>query len=312
MIVKDLSKTDLAERIATSGICLDTGAFRTLVRSDVGTLVEPLLELYSEFPIETGEVICDFFVRISAPSRFRQVFRPQVRAYIDEEDPFEPMARDLALPLFESALNWCIATQTQRHLLLHSGVVAKDGCAMILPAPSGSGKSTLSAYLSLNGWRLLSDEFGIISLEDGSVIGNPRPISLKNESISELAKFGGDGFLSQPFEGTIKGTIAYLRPFGPSLSELTSPCSPTLVVFPSFERGAKLKLEAVGKAEAFHRIIQNSVNYLTHRQVGFDTISQLVEGCGTFELCYSDHREAIDALTGLLSDQAQGQSKLPA
>ena len=312
MILKDLPKPALAELLATSGISLDTGAYRTRVRTDVGDLARELSELYAGFPVETEDAICDFFVRISAPPGLRKVFRPQVRAYIGDDDPFEPMPRDLAMPLFESALNWCIATQIQRHLLLHAGVVAKDGFAVILPAPSGSGKSTLSAYLSLNGWRLLSDEFGIIEVDSGSVLGNPRPISLKNESIGEVSKVGAEAHMSRPFEGTTKGTVAFLRPFGASLTDLSEPCVPAHVIFPSFERGAELRLTEVERGTAFHRIIQNAVNYLTLGRAGFEAASRLVEQCGAFELRYSDYRDAVEVLTDLMPARPRCRARLQA
>ena len=307
MILRELTTPALSELLSTSGISLDTGSFRTHLRTDVEELVEEIAAQYAGFPIETEPAICDFFLRISPPSTLRRHVRKNVRAYVDDRDPFEPMRRDLAYPLFESALNWCIATDINRYLMLHSAVVARDGHAVVLPAPSGSGKSTFCAYLSLAGWRLLSDEFAILRPEDGRILGNPRPVSLKNESIDYIGQACDAGRLSRRFEGTIKGTVAFLRPSGVTLSELHEPCKPALLVFPSFQRGAPLALTRIEKAEGFMRLIDNAVNYLTLGQSSFDCLSSLADRCAIFRLEYGNVDEAIATLEELLEEATSSQ-----
>ena len=60
---------------------------------------------------------------------------------------------------------------------------------MLLPAAPGSGKTTLCAGLSLRGWRLLSDEFGLIRPGTTDLVPVPRPMALKNESIDVIRQF---------------------------------------------------------------------------------------------------------------------------
>ena len=300
MILKDLSSSELSDHLSTAGIALDFGSFRVNLRTDIEELTEALTQLYSGFPVETEPAICDFFVRIGAPSRLRKFIRPKVSAYIDNLDPFAPMPRDLAFPLFESTLNWCVASDIARYLLLHAAVMSRNGRAAIFPAPSGTGKSTLSALLSLAGWRLLSDEFAILTAEDGRLRASPRPISLKNESIDIIAEAGGAGRLSRKYEGTIKGTLAYLRTEGPSLEEMEQACVPALVIFPSFKSGASLKVEPMEKSEAFMRLIDNAVNYLLLGRTAFLTLTSVVERCGIYHLEYGDSDEAIATLEALL------------
>lgn len=86
-----------------------------------------------------------------------------------------------AFPQLEWAMNWCISTQANFYLLLHSAVIERNGFAAIMPAPPGSGKSTLCAALINRGWRLLSDELALISLHDQNIYPLARPVGLKND-----------------------------------------------------------------------------------------------------------------------------------
>ena len=78
----------------------------------------------------------------------------------------EPFPLDTPLPLLEWGTNYALATRLFCYLLLHAGVVERGGRAIVMPALPGSGKSTLTAALTLRGFRLLSDEFGVVRLED--------------------------------------------------------------------------------------------------------------------------------------------------
>src|SRR3546814_5884714 len=66
-------------------------------------------------------------------------------------------------------------------------VTGVQTCALpiFLPGAPGSGKSTLTACLVHNGWRLLSDEIALVSLQDGGLTALARSISLKNRRSEE-------------------------------------------------------------------------------------------------------------------------------
>ena len=77
--------------------------------------------------------------------------------------------------------------------MLHAAVVERNGSALFLPAMPGSGKSTLCAALTYRGWRLFSDEFGLIEPARGAVLPLPRAIPLKNRSIEVIRRFAPQG-----------------------------------------------------------------------------------------------------------------------
>ena len=113
--------------------------------------------------------------------------------------------------MLKLGLNWLVWTSTARYLLVHAAVLERQGQALVLPGPSGVGKSTLCAALVARGWRLLSDEVAMIRPRDGLLQPYPRPISLKNELIDMIARMVPDAHFSRRFDGTIKGTVAFMR-----------------------------------------------------------------------------------------------------
>src|SRR3546814_6175040 len=75
-----------------------------------------------------------------------------------------------------------------------------------------SDLSTLTACLVHNGWRLLSDEMALVSLQDGGLTALARPISLKNRSIDLIADILPNAALSARSEDTVTGAVALLKP----------------------------------------------------------------------------------------------------
>ena len=63
-------------------------------------------------------------------------------------------------------------------LVVHAGVVAVDGSAVLIPGTSMSGKSTIVDALVSRGATYLSDEFAMLD-EAGNVWPYPRPIALR-------------------------------------------------------------------------------------------------------------------------------------
>lgn len=74
-----------------------------------------------------------------------------------------------------------ISEYAKTHVLVHAGVVAIEGRAIILPGMSGSGKSTLVSHLVREGATYLSDEYAAID-SLGLIHPYPRPIALRPSS----------------------------------------------------------------------------------------------------------------------------------
>ena len=280
---------------------LRTGPFTVRLRCEHAPSLANLQRLYRYHPAADADALGDFSIGLLRPFGLRRWWRPQVQLHTDSTTPFEPFPLDHALPLFEWGLNWCIATQAHRFLMLHSGVVEKDGLAIIMPALPGSGKSTLSAALMLRGWRLISDEFGLIQPQDPQLLLHPlpRPIPLKNRSIEVIREFSQQAELGPVFPRTRKGDVAHLMASEHSQQNCMQTARPGWVLFPRYQSGSQTRLETLSRGWAFLKISSNSFNYKLQGARGFNAVADLVERCPAFALEYSDLDQAIERIEAI-------------
>ena len=252
--------------------------------------------LYGAFRVEPDDSITDASVILRQARGARRVLGPQIELWLDGSRPFEPYPRDTALLLMEWGVNFALAKRLHCHLLLHSGVVEMHGRAVVIPAMPGSGKSTLTAALSHRGFRLLSDEFGVVRLSDSCLLPLLRPVALKNESIDVIARFAPDAILGPRFPKTRKGTVAHLALDASTVDERHTAAQPAVVVFPRYDPSVGFALDSVPKARAFARLAVNSFNYEILGPDAFDALGRLVAASDCYELRYSDLDRAIDAI----------------
>jgi len=295
--VAEITDAGVRERLAAKGLTIDCGAAVVRIQSDVPELAAMLRLLYGAFQIEPDDVVTDASVMLRLARGSRRVFRPQIELWLDGNRPFERYPRDTPLPLVEWGVNFALAKRLHCYLLLHSGVVEMGGRAVVIPAMPGSGKSTLTVALSQRGFRLLSDEFGVVRLSDSRLLPLLRPAALKNESIDVISRFAPDAILGPRFPKTRKGTVAHLALDASTVDERHTPAQPAVVVFPRYDPTVEFELDSVPKARAFGRLAVNSFNYEVLGPDAFDALGRLVALSDCYELRYSDLDRAIDAIT---------------
>jgi HprK-related kinase A len=164
--------------------------------------------------------------------------------------------------------------------------------------------------LTLRGFRLLSDEFGVVRLEDSRLMRMLRPLALKNASIDVIRRFEPSAVIGPSFPRTHKGTVAHLAPLASHFDARHEVAEPALVVFPRFDPSVRVELEPVSKARAFARLANNSFNYPALGRASFDALGQLVEESSCWQLRYGDLQGAIAALSEVL-DQTRPASAAP-
>ncbi|MBF0181678.1 MAG: HprK-related kinase A [Magnetococcales bacterium] len=293
-----LTPGETARRLKSrDGLAWRAGPFVVSLRADVPAFPEQFHLLYGEHRLaeEIGKTN-DFRLELARPWGLRRWWRPKVFFEMDGPTRMAPFPLDHALPLFEWGFNYAIATRANQYLLLHAAVVAQGERALLLPGLPGSGKSTLCAALVLRGWRLLSDEFGLLRPGSGELAPLPRSIALKNASIAVIRAFDPAAVLGPEFPKTRKGTVAHLRPPPESVQDQERVARPVWVVSPRFEAGAAARLVPLPRDHGFLRLAHNAFNYELQGERGFRAVTRMTRECRFFDLTFGDPGEAVALL----------------
>ncbi len=299
-----LAETVLHSRLRGPGLGVRVGPFDICIHAEVSGLAAPLRQLYGDYTLLEAGQDFSFHVRlVDAPRSLP--WRPRrVRFLVDGRAPHEDMPRDQALAVLEWGINLVVALRYHCFLMLHAAVVERNGQALVLPAAPGSGKTTLCAALVHRGWRLLSDEFGLVRPGTIELLPLPRLMPLKNESIEVLRAFAPQAELGPLIRGTRKGDIRHLRPPTESVQRGHETARIRWIVFPRWARGVGLSMLPLMRTEGFMGVASNAFNYEMLGHAGFATVRELVDASECLQLEYSDLGEAVAALTALADQHA--------
>lgn len=301
-LVGQLEPSQFSARLAGPGLGVRVGPFDFLIRAHVRGLDAPLQRLYRDYPLLDGGHI--YSARVALREVWGLLPRPgrRVRFSVDGRVPHEDMPADQALAVLEWGLNLTMALRFHRFLMLHAAVVERGGRALLLPAAPGHGKTTLCAALAHSGWRLLSDEFGLMRPGAVRLVPVPRPMPLKNESIAVLREFAPDAEFGPEILNTRKGDIAHVRAPVSSVRRAADEAAPAWLVFPRWVAGAPLTIEDIPKTEALMALAANAFNYELHGETAFLTLRDLVSRARCCRLVYSDLGAAVEVLTGMAAE----------
>lgn len=303
MKISEVPLAELARLLRCGDLLLRLTPFVARVASDVPSLAQDIALMYADFDICLPDVFADFHVQVWRDSGVRRWIKPQARFSFDGQPSFTGLPVAQAFAMLEWGLNWCVAAHSHQYLVIHAAVIEKDGKAVVLPAPPGSGKSTLCAGLVMKGWRLLSDELALYELQSGLIYGMARPISLKNQSIDIIKRLAPDAVMTAPVPDTTKGTIALLRPSVSSVMRVKEPVQATWIVLPNYVHGSPPILAPHSRARTFMLLAEQSFNYDTQGQNGFDAVTALVDRTRCYQFTYSSLDDAQRVFDNLLQGQ---------
>ena len=299
MRIGSLSEGAFIRQIRFDGLPLRLGPFNFRIRVDNPSVAAIAHPLYSLFALAPADGLFDTHIHLARPRGIRRWLKPQGHFLVDGRCALRPHAVRHGFPSLEWGINWCIATRAHHFLMLHAAVVERRGFAMLFPAAPGFGKSTLCTALVHSGWRLLSDEFGLVRPGDGKLVPIPRLIPLKNESIAVIRDFSPGAVMGPPFEGTHKGTVAHVQPPAESIARSDETAPARWLVFPHWAPGAPLRLEPIPKGQAFMMVAVNAFNYQVLGERAFHLVAEMIERCECYGLTYSKLESAIVHLTEL-------------
>jgi HprK-related kinase A len=263
--------------------------------------------LYRDFPVLDLDRVFAMHLLLEERRRSLGLSRRLVRFSVDGIVPHEDLPAEQALAVLEWGINLVIAFRFHSFLMLHSAVVERHGKALLLPAWPGHGKTTLCTALVHRGWRLLSDEFGLLRQGTTQLVPIPRPMPLKNESIGIIRKFAPEAELGPEIPNTRKGTVAHVRPPSASVIGADEYASPGWIVFPRWVKDAPLILEEAGGAETFMMLATNAFNYEMLGEDAYKSVRDLVDAATSFRMVYSDLDEALSAIDALADGDGAGE-----
>ena len=300
MILSELAQATVRERLQNQGLIFQIGPFTFRLISRIEAVARELISLYANYTVLTDAAFVDYTVEIAHGKGLHRWFRRQAVFEFDGSHPFIPLPEAHAFPLLEWSMNWCISMHAHHFLLLHSAVIEREGCAVIMPAPPGSGKSTLCAGLVHRGWRLLSDELALISLTGNRIHPLARPISLKNKSIDVIRAFVPDAVFSQVVHDTSKGSVSLLKVPTAHLLRIQETARPRWVIFPKYLAGSEPHLVPRSKASSMLELGRNSFNYMVLGRTGFDVLSGVIDASDCYDFQYSQLDDAVRVFDGLV------------
>lgn len=299
MLVGQLTSAELERRLVGSGLAIRTGPVAFRLRSQLPAVREFIALGYADHPVLGEEEFCDHPVELNRVGGLRRWVRPQVRVHHDHQPIFEPMPLGHETPLLEWALNWCVSAHAHQYVVIHAAAIERNGRAAVLPAPPGSGKSTLCAALVHRGWRLLSDELALLSLEDGSLHALARPVSLKNQSIDIIQRFEPSATFSRRTHDTAKGTVALMKPLQDHVRRVDEPARPAWLVFPRWEAGAPPVFTPRARPAALMALSRNIFNFGITGREGFHALVDTLSTCACFDFRYGQLDDAVKAFDAL-------------
>lgn len=293
---------------SAAGLGVRTGPFAARLHTRLPEVAEAIGRLYADYPLLAAQDFADFEVGVRRPAGLRRWWQPQVVFELDGQAPFNPLPGDQGFPLLEWGLNWCVYALCHQYLILHAAVLERHGRAIVLPAPSGSGKSTLCAGLLFNGWRLLSDELTLICPQTGTIVANPRPVSLKNRSIEVIEAFAPQVRFGSRVHETSKGIVAHFAAPTDAVARADERAQPGWIVLPRYVPDKPATLEPLDRAQAFMQMIENAFNYDVFGAEGFDLLGHVVNASRCFRFEYGHLEEAV-ALFNQLADSPQAAAE---
>jgi hypothetical protein len=226
---------------------------------------------------ETGEPV--YILRFATQERFR----------------VKMLAEAIHRAVWE--LHRAVHDQVRDFILLHTGAVARDQQALLLPAETSSGKSTLTLGLLESGFSYLSDDLGALDPVTQRAYPFPKRIKLIPDALEffpGLEERLGDRDL--PFRQFER----YVRPedVGALVAE---PAGVRWIVFPTSEFEGPPLLEPITKAESMKEMAANCLNLYRFGEAGVVFLSRIAKDADAFRLRGGSLRERIALLAERLS-----------
>jgi hypothetical protein len=183
--------------------------------------------------------------------------------------------------------------------VLHASAVSYNNESVVFLGDSGSGKSTATTLLSLNGFKVLADDFVPVDAQTGEVVSFPAAISVK-ESMLQKIEFDFPQLKDSILR--VKDSVTnykYLYP-NHNMSFTTSKKCKALV-FVEYNADAEDKIVKISKLEALENLIPDS--WISQKKENAEAFLEWVVKVPCYSMRYSDNTKMISFVHKLMKDE---------
>lgn len=203
-------------------------------------------------------------------------------------------------------LAWARLRHSPGMLCFHGAAIVVNGALVLFPNRRRAGKSTLTACLATLGYRLFTDDYLPIEIdENGVMYGHangaaprlrlPLPDEFSPALLSKL----------EAISGPSNAQYLYLNPEGGILAEHGERLPISTIVMLERESGKCLELKEASTAEVLRRVIlQNFSRHMNPARI-LGMIDHLVENTRGLELQYEGAEAAAEFLSDALEKSPQ-------
>ena len=181
----------------------------------------------------------------------------------------------------------------------HASAITDGNSAILFMAPSGGGKSTIAALMLANGFKLLSDDFVPVALNEPEVYCFPAGISVKKSAMPFLKNFFPEiGELNITERPGINKNGVFL-PF-PAESLSTKNVKARAIVFVQYDESVQCRFKKQPNHEFMNQFISES--WIADNPAAAGRFLDWFFNLDIYELQYSDSKKAVARIKKIFKD----------
>lgn len=202
--------------------------------------------------------------------------------------------RNAVLELLHWEVNRRALHSVADRTVVHAAVIGGPTGAVALCGPSHSGKSTLAAAAARRGWRHLSDDMGLVDIEQLTIAPYARPIMLRP---------GGRTVLGS----SVEPPAEHLQFFGDEwfvpasdLGAVVEPDAAPLLAVGFLEWQPVASLTPISRAQTLHDLTLHCATVAARGEAGFRNLARVAASVPGFRIGLGGTAEVLDLLAPLI------------
>ena len=179
--------------------------------------------------------------------------------------------------------------------VLHASAVYKEDKGFVFLGESGNGKSTATTLLTLNGYKLLADDFVPVEVSNNKIYSFPAAISIKEKLLNVM-----EGSFPQLSNSRLRykdehTNYKYLYP--QECSKFVTSVPAKALLFIKYTKDSSTNLKSISTCEALELIIPDS--WISPLPQNVPSFLNWIQEVPAYRIEYSDNTEFINLINSL-------------